>query len=116
MKDYWFRYIEQKDREAQYFQTLSLSIAGDVSNVKDGFKKLKDALNAYHGALFPWMPDPYKQELENREGLLKQMEEEVAYLEANHTFEIKRVEGTITMIVPEYMLKGEATAHDLSAR
>jgi hypothetical protein len=103
MKDYWFKFIEQKDREAQYYQTQALTIAGDVSNIQDGFKKLREAMDKYHGALFPWMPDPSVKKRLEYESVVVQLDSELDYLKKNHRFEISDDKGTMRVKIPEYM-------------
>jgi hypothetical protein len=104
MKEHWFRHVERKEREAQYRQTYALCLAGDISNIKDGFKKLKEALNEYHGALFPWIPDPSEVDRKRAAQIIEQLNSELEYLEKEHTFAYSHHGGTMSLVVPKHFL------------
>lgn len=104
MKEHWFRYVERKERESQYRQTYALCLAGDISNIKDGFQKLKEALNEYHGALFPWIPDPSEVDRKRAAEVIEQLNSELDYLENNHTFAYSSKGDTMSLTVPKHFL------------
>lgn len=104
MKEKWFRFIEIKERESQYYQVKALGISGDISNIKDGPKKHSEAMESYYSSLFPWVPDlAEERELKNA-AVIKQMESELDYLSKNHEFTLTQDGDNLVMPMPDYFL------------